>query len=413
VIAALRKNKTNVIVLVVVLAVVLGGVYYFLLRGSGNKTVSARFPAAVGIYPGTPVKLLGVEVGDVTSVSPKAGYVEVKMEYSSSYKLPAKGGALEVANSLVSDRYVQLAPAYKSGPVMKSGATIPMKRTGAPAELDDIYAALNKLSVALGPAGANKGGTQGGALSAIVNVGAANLKGNGAALGNSITKLSEAARTLADNKTNLFATVRNLQQFTTTLKNSDADVRNFNTQLQQAASDLASERGDLGSALHNLGIALDAVNGFVKNNASKFHTDFQGLTTITNILVKQKASVNETLALAPAALSNITHAYQPNIGALGTRGNLASLTNLNLKTLTGQVCTTLSGVTGGLPVLGGNVSTVCNGLVSATPTLPTLPTAPGASTAQVPSVVSGSSMPTLPGATTVPGAVGTVLGGGS
>ncbi len=247
-IAALRKNMTNVIVGVVVLAIALGCLYYFVLRDAGNKTVTARFPAAVGVYPGTPVKLLGVQIGDVTSVSPKPGYVEVKMEYSKSYKLPAKGGAEEVANSLVSDRYIQLAPAYKSGPVMKSGATIPSSRTGAPAELDDIYSALNKLSVALGPAGANKGGQQTGALSALVNVSAANLKGNGAALGNSITKLSEAARTLADNRGNLFATVRNLQQFTTTLKNSDSDVRNFNAQLEQAASDLAGERGDLGSA---------------------------------------------------------------------------------------------------------------------------------------------------------------------
>ncbi|WP_375484248.1 MCE family protein [uncultured Jatrophihabitans sp.] len=410
-IATLRKNMSRVITIAVVLAVVAGGIWYFVLRDAGQKTATADFSAAVGIYKGTPVKILGVQVGDVTAVTPKAGYVEVKMEYSSSYKVPANGGAVTVANSLVSDRYVQLAPVYKSGPVMKSGAVIPVKRTAAPAELDEIYSALNKLSVALGPAGVNKGGTkQQGALSALVDVSAANLKGNGAALGNSIHQMSEAARTLSDNRGNLFATVRNLQQFTTTLKNNDKYVRDFNNQLAQAASDLAGERGDLGTALHDLGLALDAVNGFVKDNAAKFHTDFKGLASITNTVVKQKASVNEALSVAPIALANITHAYYPtaNYGALATRSNIASLSNLSLSTLVGQVCTTLSKVTGGLPVLGGNVSKTCStvaGLAPNSTSLPstTMPTVPGSGSAPtVPSVPSGttggSGLPMIPGA---------------
>ncbi len=45
------------------------------------------------------------------------------------------------------------------------------------------------------------------------------------------------------------------------------------------------------------------------------------------MLVKQKASLNETLAVAPVALANIVHAYQPDIGVIATRSNLASLTD--------------------------------------------------------------------------------------
>lgn len=408
-IATLRKYMSKAVVVLVALAVVAGGVYYFVLRDSGMRTVTAQFPAAVGIYPGTPVRILGVEVGDVTSVQPKAGYVEVKIEYSNSYKLPANGGAVEVANSLVSDRYVQLEPAYKSGPVMKSGAIIPMKRTNAPAELDDIYSALNKLSVSLGPAGANKGGKSGGALSALIDVGAANLKGNGAALGNSITKLSQAARTLADNRGNLFATVRNLSKFTTTLKNSDKDVRAFNTQLQQVASDLAGERTDLGAALRDLGLALNAVSGFVKKNASKFHTDIGGLRTITNIVVKQKASVNEALAIAPVALANIVHAYQPNVGAIATRGNLASLTNLSIPTLVVQVCSTLSKVTGGLlGSLGDTVASTCSGVAAAAPKSLSIPTIPGSLAPRTSGTGGVPGLGSLPGAGALGGLGGLV-----
>ena len=215
----------------VVLVVVAGGVYFIFFNGPSDKTVKARFPEAIGIYVGTPVEILGVNVGEVSDVKPHADGVEVTMTYDPSYKLPASVSAVEVANSLVSDRYLQLSPAYTGGKALANGGIV--KKVGGPAELDDIYASLNKLSLALGPKGANKGGQQNGALSTLLKVSAANLKGNGAALGNSITQLSAAAQTLAGSRGDLFAVVSNLRKFTGALKASDSQVKLFNQQLAQ------------------------------------------------------------------------------------------------------------------------------------------------------------------------------------
>ena len=322
--AKLPKKVTNVVVLVVLAAIIAGAALYFVLSGASTKKLSAQFASAVGVYVGTPVKILGIDVGQVTSVHPDGSVVDVSMEYDSQYSLPSNAVAVIVANSLVSDRFLQLAPAYPGhGPTLPDGAELSVKRTAYPAELDDIYGALSKLSVALGPKGANKTG----ALNDLVNVSAANLRGNGTNLGNSITKLSAAARTLANGRGDLFATVRNLQTFTKALADSDSQVRRFNTLLAAVSSDLAGERSDLGAALHNLGIALNQVAQFVHTNATKTHADISGLKTLTNVLIKEKSSLNETLAVAPAALANLVHSYQPSIGALGTRSNLASLTD--------------------------------------------------------------------------------------
>ncbi len=311
----------RIVIGVVVAALVIGG-GVFLLSGSGTKTVSAEFESAVGVYPGTPVKILGIDVGDVYQVKPEGAYVRVSMTYDSKYKLPLNTVALEVANSLVSDRFIQLQFKYQtSGPTLKNHATIPVNRTQSPAELDDIYAALAKLTTALGPQGANKNG----ALSNFVNISAANLQGNGAAFGESISKLSAAAKTLADGRTDLFGTVTNLQKFTDALAQSDTQIRKVETELQEVAGQLASERGDLGEALKNLANALDVVSTFVKDNANKTHTDLAGLSNIANILVKEQSSLNETLAVGPVALANIVHAYQPDLGVIASRGNLNSL----------------------------------------------------------------------------------------
>jgi phospholipid/cholesterol/gamma-HCH transport system substrate-binding protein len=321
--AKLSKNLIRGIVIVVVLAVVGVGAY-FLFSGSDTKKLTAQFDSAVGVYQGTPVKILGVDVGEVTSVKPSADYVTVGLEYDSKYKVPSNAIVVVVANSLVSDRYLQLSwPTPKSKTLLADGATIPKDRTSGPAELDDIYAALDKLSVALGPKGANKDG----ALSEFIKVSEANLKGNGAALGNSITQLSKAMTTLANGRDDLFGTVRNLQSLTSALADSDSQIKHFEEQLAQVSGDLASERSELGEALHNLGGALDQVASFVKDNQDKLHIDLGGLKTITDILIKEQGALDETLAVGPVALANIVHAYQTSTGTIGTRGNLQSLSD--------------------------------------------------------------------------------------
>ncbi|MDT4925704.1 MAG: phospholipid/cholesterol/gamma-HCH transport system substrate-binding protein [Pseudonocardiales bacterium] len=396
--AKLPFSAAKIVIGVIVAAIVGGGAYYIFFSGSSTKIVTARFASAVGVYPGTPVKVLGVGVGEVTKVKPTGGYVAITMSYDSKYKLSANVGALEVANSLVSDRFIQLTPLYnpknQKDKVLASGATIPMNRTQSPAELDDIYRELDKLAVALGPNGANKGGKTSGALSALINVSAANLKGNGAALGNSITKLSQAAQTLANGRNDLFGTVRNLQKFTATLKASDTQVRLFNQQLAQVAGDLAAERADLGNALHDLGLALDDVGSFVKKNANKFHVDIKGLEKITGILVKEKSSLNETLAIAPVALANIVHAYDPDVGVIATRSNLFSLTsasNLDLKTLLEQVtCKVLGKLNLGIP-----------GLTNACKKVPAL--------SKTSTATGTAGAPSTPGS---PNLLGTILNGG-
>src|SRR5689334_63022 len=99
--AKLPSWGTRAIVGAVVVALI-AGVLYFVLQSDDTRKVSANFTEAIGVYPGTPVKVLGVNVGEVTKVTPQGDSVRVEMEYETKYHLPANVGALLVANSLVS-----------------------------------------------------------------------------------------------------------------------------------------------------------------------------------------------------------------------------------------------------------------------------------------------------------------------
>ena len=375
---AMPRRVSQLIVVAILAAVVLATLA-FVLMPSPTKTVQARFERAVGLYTGSDVRLHGIKIGSITKVTPDGDGVLVRMKYDKKIKLPAYPDDAKVVRaaiippSLVSDRYVQFAD-YDSCttgcPVLAGGAVIPMNQTAAPVELDDIYAALDKLNVALGPKGANAASGGGkGPLSQLIDVSAANLEGNGAALGSTVRDLSKAVQTLSEGREDLFGTVKNLQVFTDALVANDAQVRRFNTQLDQVTSALAEERGSLAAALKNLSSALRDIAAFLKTHGDSLHANIVGMKNVVGVLHKQRAAINEALAVAPVALANLNHTYNPAAGTLDTRDNLGgthnpldpavicaalkATGNLPASGTIADTCAAIAKVLGGLPILNG------------------------------------------------------------
>jgi phospholipid/cholesterol/gamma-HCH transport system substrate-binding protein len=288
---------------------------------SGRVTATAYFPRAVSVYPGSDVRILGIKVGEIESVTPAGRAVRVKFWWEAKHKVPADAKAVIASPSIVADRYLQLTPAYSKGSVMADGAEIPLDRTAVPLELDQIYQSLNDLSVALGPKGANDQG----ALSRLLDVSAANLNGQGAKLNQTITDVSALTQTLAGNSKSLFSTIRQLQTFVSALAANDTLVKQFNTNFSAVSTTLAGERTDLSAALSTLATALGEVASFVKDNRALLKTTISGATDVSQILVKEKAALAEIIDTAPLGLGNLARVYNPQFGTLDQRINLAQL----------------------------------------------------------------------------------------
>jgi phospholipid/cholesterol/gamma-HCH transport system substrate-binding protein len=216
---------------------------------------------------------------------------------------------------------VQLTPAYSGGQALADGATLDQNRTAVPLELDQIYSSLDDLTVALGPNGAN----QKGALTDLLDTTARNFGGQGKKFHQTIENFGKLSGTLAENKDQLFGSVRQLEGFVRTLARNDHTVRSFNQTLAQVSGMLKDERGDLAASLHNLGIAMRQVSGFVRDNREILGKNIAGLDNVTQILVKQRAALAETLRDAPLALNNLALAYNPQAGTLDTRANLGEI----------------------------------------------------------------------------------------
>lgn len=397
---------------VAALAVValVAGAYAFWPRSQSIK-VTGEFSRAVGLFPGSDVRILGVHVGKVDDVIPEGDRVLVTFEYDPQYKVPANAKAAVVAPSLVSDRYVQLLPAYTSGPVMRSGDHIGLDRTAVPVELDRISQSLDQLLVALGPTGANKNG----AFQDLLHTGAKNLAGQGQNLHDTNHNLSLALQTLSGGRNDLFGTVKNLQVFTTMLATNDTQVRRLNTDLANVSVQLDSERGDLAAALKNLAIALSEVSSFVHDNRAGLTTNLRQLASVTGTVAAQRNALAEALLNAPVALSNLQNAYNPATGTLDTRANVnesLKTQNLlcNLIVASGQpasACTTVTGalkpVTDLLGRLQGSGVQLPTNLLSAVPGSQSDPASGSAPTTQngQATVLMHGADPTLGGLLTV------------
>jgi phospholipid/cholesterol/gamma-HCH transport system substrate-binding protein len=286
-----------------------------------GRTITAYLISAVAVYPGNPVLILGVPVGQITAVQPQGRVVMVVMSVDRSVQVPAEASAVVMEPSLVTGRSIQLTPAYTSGPTMPDGGVIPVQRTAVPFGIDDLARAANDLATMLGPMGVNRHG----ALSDALGVGAANLRGNGQAINDTIGNVSALAQTLAGSRKHLFATVNQLQSFVSTLAANDAQVRQFTTQLADVANFLAAERGDLGAALRELSLALGEVAAFVQDNRALLKSNVDRLTEVTAVLVRQRQALGEIIDLAPTGLSNLNNAYNASSGTLDTRANIEEL----------------------------------------------------------------------------------------
>jgi virulence factor Mce-like protein len=316
------RDLSRGVAIACVLALLVAGALWWVLSAANGKRVTAYFTETVGLYPGSTVRMLGIDIGSVDSVTPMPNRVKVDMTVDRQVDIPADTHAVIVLPALVSDRYVAFDK-YTGGPELQDGSVIPLSRTQPPAEVDQLYRSLTNLSHSLGPNGANSHG----ALSDLLNTGAANLKGNGKALHQTITRLGKVARTLNGNQKDLFLTVDNLAKFTTTLQRSDAKVRDFTNRVTDVTGFLADERGKLGTVLSELGTTLDKVQSFVNGSHKALKSNVDNLASVTQVLVKDRAALAETLDVAPLALDNLYNTYNASSGTLDARMDLNELNN--------------------------------------------------------------------------------------
>lgn len=278
----------------------------------GTNHVSAYFRNTAGLYEGDRVMVLGVEVGSIDKITPEGDQVRVEMTYDNAHPIPADAGAVIVAPTLVTGRYVQLAPVYTGGPTLSDGATISLERTASPIEFDEVKKQVVTLARDVGATPENPDGS----LAEFVSTTADALDGNGATLNRSLASLSQAVQTLDKGSPDLFATVENLQRVTSALAANDRQIVGFTGQLADLSGFLNDNRTELDAALSSMSTTFDEVTSFIADNRELLKTDVDKLNTITGLLVDREDALASILHNGPTALSNFYNIYDADAKSL-------------------------------------------------------------------------------------------------
>jgi phospholipid/cholesterol/gamma-HCH transport system substrate-binding protein len=237
-------------------------VHHFSLDAVVNNSVAVR--------SSSPVRIAGVDVGRVTSVSPQGSASKINFTLQDNGQPVHTDATIRVRPRvfLEGGYYLDLDPGSPSAPILKDGGTIPEAQTQTPVQFYNVlstfdYATrsslqslLGSLDAALGPNSFPAPGTP------LANSGAAGLKAT-------IPQLAPVFKDTALVTRGLHGTapgdVENLLSstaaVTTTLANSSSQLADLVTSLDKTSSALAASDGSLAQSISGLDQTLRVTPG--------------------------------------------------------------------------------------------------------------------------------------------------------
>lgn len=301
----------------IVLALVLSGARLAGWLGGEDPddlVVTADFADTTGVYVGNDVTYLGVKVGEIAEVEPRGTTMRVVMHLEPGTRVPADAGAEILQGSLVTDRFIELGPAWDGGPTLATGAHIAADHTRSPATVDEIAKAIDDLVLALDARLGRQGGGAG--LGDMLATTAAALEGNGSHLRRALAGSRDALEVVNSVDGELTAVSKDLVRLVTTLARRDRQIRDFTSAAADTTDVLSDQRRELVATLDSLDRLTRSTNSFLRDNAAVLGDDLAGLADVVGIVQRNQDSLEEAFDVMPTMAENFARAYDWDLGRL-------------------------------------------------------------------------------------------------
>jgi phospholipid/cholesterol/gamma-HCH transport system substrate-binding protein len=266
------RARTATTALLAVLALLATGCGVLGIGAAGTRTIDVEFSRTYNLFAGSPVRVLGIDVGRVRELrtSPGSDVVTVTLALDPDLQVPEDVRAVVVPEALLGERYVQLDPPWTGGPTLPDGATIPVERTQVPFEFDEVLEGLNDFV----------GGLDADEVGRFVANLAEVLDDNGAQLGRTIDSATAAIGVLAENDEEVIALASRLSDLNETLATRDAAIRRIIADWNTVTRSLADDRDDIDAALTGLVRLARQAEELLRTNRGTLTEDVATLTRV-------------------------------------------------------------------------------------------------------------------------------------
>jgi virulence factor Mce-like protein len=277
--------------------------------------VTAQFQDAVGLYTGNGVSVLGMDIGKVTSITPRGGYVEVTLAIDAAVDIPADVEAVTVSSSVLTDRHVELTPAYRGGPKLRNGDVLSLDRTRTPVEFERTLAMMHKLGSALRGNDNNQG-----PLGEFVALGSQITAGNGPDIKATLGRLSEALQVGSDkgahSKKTIQTIIANIAELSEAASRNDTALREFGSYVHQLSQILAAENLGAGNTGNKINRLLAETSRLLEGNSDRLRDAFTGVRTVATTLTDNERDLREILDVGPLFVDNFYNVIDESAGSL-------------------------------------------------------------------------------------------------
>ena len=283
--------------------------------GDDRVRVVAEFASADGVYVGSQVRIVGVEVGIVEEVEPIGAVARVHLSLDPGTQVPADAGAVVMNPAVIADRFVELAPAYRGGPLLPDGAVIPVERTRAPLDFDEFVSSLDTVSTAFAP-GADE-------VAEGLERGAEALDGRGERLSRAIRDLTTVSAVGGDRAGDLDAIVSELAVLMEAAGGRDETMRDLVLGLDDLGRQIRDDRIDVAAPAEDLRVILDELDAIVAERGEDITAATDATREVTALYAAHRADFAEFLDLYPLMMENLAAGIGPD-GRARIRLNVSS-----------------------------------------------------------------------------------------
>lgn len=259
-------------------------------RGGAQNKYTAVFDDVSSLKSGDAVKVAGVRIGSVSSVSLQPDN-QVIVRFGADRDIVLTSGTKAAVRylNLVGDRYLELLDSPGSAQIAPPGSVIPVDRTAPALDLDLLLGGLKPFVQGLNPEAVN------GLTNSLISI----LQGQEGNLESLFAKTSSFSNALADNSQTVQQLVDNLNTVLATIATDGDKFSGAVDRLEKLITGLSQDRDPIGDAIS----ALDAGTASLADLLTEARAPLAGtvdqLARLAPLLDEDKATLDIALQKAP------------------------------------------------------------------------------------------------------------------
>lgn len=278
--------------------------------GDGGYLVSASFPRATQLFEDSRVKAMGLDVGHVERIGIDGDRIRVDLRIDADVRLPEDVGATIMPLTLIGERNVVLAPAWRPGDdAVEDGHHIDPSRARVVAEPDDVLDTVLEVTTSFDRAG------MGDAVTGVADA----LDGHGEILHDAIASGARVAAVLREQDDDLLDVAAGVGELARTLNEREEQLTALVGAVAEASEILAAERDELRPMLAAVADLVAQSDRLVAAHEEHLAGDLAELASIALVLEANTASVARLLAVLPTIATMLLEAYRPDTRAIKLR----------------------------------------------------------------------------------------------